>query len=246
MGFRTSFYADGRVRWFLINLAASFYTRNVSITNVTRRTRCNQCFAPVSSAFDSFTINVSAPRSNLLRDGEPSDDNVDRSDRGYVPVQPLAYDHGVSLIPLSSLPDSDDFTTGHHELQVRNGLPGSESRRARGRWTPSAGAETVVRRAENGPKTAAWIKIAPPCVSDHAPRYNGRALGRRGGRQPVRPSVSAAGKELLDVDVAQGHVERAEAQLVRAVRLFVEVRLWKLHTQLAAQPAVRQLHVGRG
>lgn len=168
MGFRISFYAPthnrrtGRVRWFLINLAASFYTRYVSIIiNVTRRTaHYQQCFASVSFFPCNFTINVSAPRSNLLRDGEPSDDNVDRSGRGYVPVQPLAYDHGVSLVPLSSLPDSDDFTIGHHELQVRNGLPGPSYgvRVAGGRrlGAPKGPWEEPVRRAENGPKTAAW------------------------------------------------------------------------------------------
>lgn len=110
---------------------------------MTCRTAHELCFAsvPFFSIISRNNNCVYSPkkkkkRSNLLRDGEPADDNVDRSDRGYVPVQPLAYDHGVSLIPLSSLPDSDDFTIGHHELQVRNGWRFAESEyRPRGRGT---------------------------------------------------------------------------------------------------------------
>lgn len=57
-------------------------------------------------------------RLNLLQEGESLGDCDNQADHDYVPVQPLAYDHGVSLIPLSISPSSNDFTIGHHELQV--------------------------------------------------------------------------------------------------------------------------------
>lgn len=58
-------------------------------------------------------------RLNLLREGVSLEENEDQSDDKYVPVQPLAYDYGVSLIPLPLSPNSKDFTIGHHDLQVK-------------------------------------------------------------------------------------------------------------------------------
>jgi len=55
---------------------------------------------------------------HLLKNGELQDNPDEKSSQKYDPVQPLAYDHGVSLIPLAISPSSKDFTIGHHELQV--------------------------------------------------------------------------------------------------------------------------------
>jgi len=54
----------------------------------------------------------------LLKNGELQDKSEEESSQKYDPVQSLAYDHGVSLIPLAISPNSKDFTIGHHELQV--------------------------------------------------------------------------------------------------------------------------------
>jgi len=54
----------------------------------------------------------------LLKNGELQDKSEEESSQKYEPVQPLAYDHGVSLIPLAISPSSKDFTIGHHDLQV--------------------------------------------------------------------------------------------------------------------------------
>jgi len=54
----------------------------------------------------------------LLKNGELQDNSKEESSQKYDPVQSLAYDHGVSLIPLAISPGSKDFTIGHHELQV--------------------------------------------------------------------------------------------------------------------------------
>lgn len=59
-------------------------------------------------------------RLNLLREGVSLEENEEQSDDKYVPVQPLAYDYGVSLIPLPLSPNSKDFTIGHHDLQVKS------------------------------------------------------------------------------------------------------------------------------
>jgi len=57
---------------------------------------------------------------NLLQEEESSgpEECEEESDNKYDPVQSLAYDHGISLIPLPGSPNSKDFTIGHHELQV--------------------------------------------------------------------------------------------------------------------------------
>lgn len=55
---------------------------------------------------------------HLLKNGELQDNSEEESSQKYDPVQSLAYDHGVSLIPLAISPNSKDFTIGHHELQV--------------------------------------------------------------------------------------------------------------------------------
>jgi hypothetical protein len=55
---------------------------------------------------------------NLLNNGELQDNCEGELSQKYDPVQSLAYDHGVSLIPLAISPNSVDFTIGHHELQV--------------------------------------------------------------------------------------------------------------------------------
>lgn len=60
------------------------------------------------------------PRLNLLQEEESLglEECEEESDDKYVPVQSLAYDHGISLIPLPVSPNSKDFTIGHHDLQV--------------------------------------------------------------------------------------------------------------------------------
>lgn len=55
---------------------------------------------------------------HLLKNGGLQDISEEESSQKYDPVQSLAYDHGVSLIPLAISPSSKDFTIGHHELQV--------------------------------------------------------------------------------------------------------------------------------
>lgn len=57
-------------------------------------------------------------RVNVLEDGRTLPEIEGESDQKYVPLQPLAYDHGVSLIPLPISPNSRDFIIGHHDLQV--------------------------------------------------------------------------------------------------------------------------------
>lgn len=54
----------------------------------------------------------------MLKNGELHDNGEEENSKKYDPVQSLAYDHGVSLIPLAMSPSSKDFTIGHHELQV--------------------------------------------------------------------------------------------------------------------------------
>lgn len=37
----------------------------------------------------------------------------------YAPVEPLVYDYNITIVPISPHPQSDDFSIGHHELQVK-------------------------------------------------------------------------------------------------------------------------------
>lgn len=58
-----------------------------------------------------------------MENGESLEESDEQPNHGYVPVHPLAYDHGVSLIPLPISPNSKDFAIGHHDLQVMPAEP---------------------------------------------------------------------------------------------------------------------------
>ncbi|XP_050529538.1 uncharacterized protein LOC126899057 isoform X2 [Daktulosphaira vitifoliae] len=47
------------------------------------------------------------------QNADSPNEQLSQSDRTYVPVQALTYDHGVSLIPLGN-----NFSIGHHDLQI--------------------------------------------------------------------------------------------------------------------------------
>lgn len=53
-----------------------------------------------------------------MEEGETLEEIEEDSEQKYAPLQPLAYDHGVSLIPLPKSPNSKDFVISHHDLQV--------------------------------------------------------------------------------------------------------------------------------
>ncbi|XP_050438662.1 uncharacterized protein LOC126844474 isoform X2 [Adelges cooleyi] len=52
---------------------------------------------------------------NVVSDSQ----NLEEKSKGrYVPVQELAYDHNLSMIPIGDSPMAKDFTISHHDLQI--------------------------------------------------------------------------------------------------------------------------------